>query len=117
MDKKVAKIIRDQTKKERKTKKRRATNLHNAVDKIVQRLIEKQYRVDFNRAWSTIVIIKAGNRFHQNFQASFRAHPLRYKSINLGISIVTQSESKAKAKARMFTKGHVPTRLLQHSID
>jgi hypothetical protein len=118
MDKEVAKIIKEQTKKEREeTKKRHATNSHNVVDRIAQRLIEKQYKVDFNRTWSTIAIIKAGNRFHQNFQASFRAHPLRYKGINLGVSIVAQSESKAKAKARMFIKGHVLARLLQHSID
>lgn len=113
MDKEVAKIIREQTKKEREeTKKRHTINSHNVVDRIAQRLIEKQYRIYFNQTWSTITIIEAGNRFHQNFQASFRAHPLRYKGINLGISIVAQSKSKTKANARMLTKGHILARLL-----
>jgi hypothetical protein len=44
-------------------------------------------------------------------------HPLGYKGINLGISIVTQSEVKARAKARILVKGHVLARLPQLSID
>jgi hypothetical protein len=57
MDKEVTKVIREQTRKEREEiKKRCATNSHNAIDRAIQRLIEKRYRVDFNQAWSTIVI-------------------------------------------------------------
>ncbi len=49
MDKEVAKIIKEQTKKEREeTKKRCATNSHNVVDRAVQRPIKKQYKIDFN---------------------------------------------------------------------
>jgi hypothetical protein len=68
MVKEVAKIIKEQTKKEREeTKKRCATNSQSVIDRIAQRLIEKQYRANFNRTWSTIAIIEAGDRFHQNF--------------------------------------------------
>jgi hypothetical protein len=71
----------------------------NAIIRAVQSLIEKRYKLDFNQTWSTIAIREAGNRFHQNFRASFKAHPLRYKSNNLGVSIATQSETRAKAMA------------------
>jgi hypothetical protein len=50
MDKEATKVIREQRKKERKeTKKRHATNSHSVVDIVAQRLIEKLYRIDFNR--------------------------------------------------------------------
>jgi hypothetical protein len=37
--------------------------------------------------------------------------------VNLGISTPTQLEVRARAKTRMFAKGHVPTQLQQPSID
>jgi hypothetical protein len=52
-----------------------------------------------------------------NFQVGYRAHPLKYKGVILGISTPTQSKVRARAKARMLAKGHVPTRLQQPSID
>jgi hypothetical protein len=60
---------------------------------------------------------EAGDKFHQNFQAGYRAHPLRYKCVNLCISRPTQSKTKVRAKAKMLAKGHVPARLQQPSID
>jgi hypothetical protein len=38
-------------------------------------------------------------------------HPLGYGGINLGLVIVTQSEARARPKARMLAKGHVLARL------
>jgi hypothetical protein len=61
-----------------------------------------------------------GNRCNQNFQAGFKAHPLGYKGVNLGISTVAQSKVRIRAKARMLAKGHVLARLArlpQPSID
>jgi hypothetical protein len=49
MDKKIVEVIREQRIKEREeTKKRRAINSHNVIDKIVQRLVQKQYKAYFN---------------------------------------------------------------------
>jgi len=64
-----------------------------------------------------VAIKEAGDKCHQNFQAGYRAHPLRYKGVILGISTPTQSKVKARAKARMLAKGHVLARLQQPSID
>jgi hypothetical protein len=97
--------------------KRCATNSDNGVVRVGQMPIEKWYRIDFNRTWSIIAIRKTNNRFHQNFQVGFKAHPLRYKGINLDISIVVESEVRTNARARMLAKVHIPARLLQHSID
>jgi hypothetical protein len=74
-------VIREQRKKERDS--------HRVVNKVAQRLVEKRYRANFNLAWSTLAIKEASNKFHQNFQTSFRAHPLGYKGVNLGISTST----------------------------
>jgi hypothetical protein len=83
-------VIREQRKKEREeTKKRCATDSHSVVDKVVQRLVEKRYGANFNLACSTLAIKEVSNKFHQNFQTSFRAHPLGYKGVNLGISTST----------------------------
>jgi hypothetical protein len=58
-----------------------------------------------------MVIQKTCDLFHQNFQASLRVHPLGYKSVKLGISTTPQIEVRARARAKMLVKGHVPTRL------
>jgi hypothetical protein len=80
-------VIREQRKKEREeTKKRCAADSHSVVNKVAQRLVEKRYRANFKLTWSTLAIKEASNKFHQNFQTSFRAHPLGYKGVNLGIS-------------------------------
>ncbi len=51
------------------------------------------------------------DKFHQNFQASYKAHPLGYKGVNSGISTLAQLKTRvrAKARARMLTKSHVST--------
>jgi hypothetical protein len=56
-----------------------------------------------------MAIKEVGDKFHQNFQTSYRAHALRYKGVNLGSPTHVQSKVKARAKARMLAKGHVPT--------
>jgi hypothetical protein len=64
-----------------------------------------------------MAIEEVGEKFHQNFQAGYRAHPLRYKCVNLCISTPTQSKTRVRAKARMLAKGHVPAWLQQPSIE
>ncbi len=59
------------------------------------------------------------HKFHHNFQVGYKAHPLRYMGVNLGILTPTQLEVKARARARanMFAKGHVLTGLQQPSTN
>jgi hypothetical protein len=68
-----------------------------------------------------MAIRQARDKFHQNFQASYRAHPLGYMGVNLGISTHAQSKARvrarARARARMIAKGYVPTQLQQPSIN
>jgi len=54
-----------------------------------------------------VTIKEVREKIHHNFQAGYRAHPLRYKGVNLSISTHVQSEVRARAKARMLAKGHV----------
>ncbi len=117
MDKEAAKIIRKQRKKEReKTKWKRATHSHTAKNRVVERLVQKRYKANFNWTWFTVAIKEVEDKFHQNFQAGFKAHSFRYKGVNLGISTHVQSEVKARAKTRMLAKGHVLAWLQQPSI-
>lgn len=86
------------------------------------RFIECYRQNDSKANWETIYnifqlsLINNGiketcDRYHQNFQASLRAHPLGYKSVKLGISTTPQLEVRTRARAKMLVKGHVPTRL------
>jgi len=51
MDKKSIEVIRKQRREENEeTKKMCVPDLHNATDKIAQRLVEKQYNANFNQA-------------------------------------------------------------------
>ncbi len=65
MDKKIVETIREQKRKEReKTKKKHVTISQNVADEVVQRLVEKWHRANFNKAWSTFAIKEACDRFH-----------------------------------------------------
>jgi hypothetical protein len=49
MDKEATKVIRKQRRKEsEETKKRHTIYSQSAIDIIVQKLVEKQHRIDFN---------------------------------------------------------------------
>ncbi len=88
MDEEVAWIIRKQRRKERQETKWRCV-AYTATNRAIERLIEKPYKTNFNWAWFTVAIKEVGDKCHQNFQASYRAHPLRYKGVILGISTPT----------------------------
>jgi hypothetical protein len=65
MDKKKIQIIWEQRKNEREEKKlKNVTNSQNVADKVVQRLVEKWHRVDFNQASSTLAIKEACKKNH-----------------------------------------------------
>jgi hypothetical protein len=63
------------------TKQRCVTNSHIATNRVVERLIEKQYKTNFNQVWSIVAIKEVREKFHKNFQASYRAHPLGYRGV------------------------------------
>jgi hypothetical protein len=58
-----------------------------------------------------MAIKQAREKFHQNFQVGYKAHPLGYKGVNSVISTLAQLKARvrAKARARMLTKSHVST--------
>jgi hypothetical protein len=64
-----------------------------------------------------MVIRETWDRFHQNFQVNYKAHPLGYMGVNLGISTPTQSKVRVRTRAKMLVKGHVPTWLQQPSTN
>ncbi len=51
-----------------------------------------------------MAIKQAKDKFHKNFQDGYRAHPLGYMGVNLGISTLAQSEARVRARARMLVK-------------
>jgi hypothetical protein len=66
-----------------------------------------------------MAIREAKDKFHQNFQVGYKAHPLGYMGANLGISTTTQSKARARARARarMLAKNHVPAWVQQPSTN
>jgi hypothetical protein len=64
-----------------------------------------------------VAIKEVEDKFHKNFQAGYKAHPLRYKGVNLGISTHVQSKVRTRTKVRMLANGHVPRWLQQPSND
>jgi hypothetical protein len=49
--------------------------------------IAKANRVD---VWSTTMVSQTKDWFHRQIQVGYHAHPLGYKSVNLGFEIETQ---------------------------
>jgi hypothetical protein len=54
---------------------------------------------------------KVGDCFHQEFQASMRANPCKYRGVNLGCTTWIQQHARLQAQARQQAKGHIITRL------
>jgi hypothetical protein len=64
MDKEVAKIIRKQSRKEtEETKWKHAAYSHTTATRTIERLVEKQYKADFNWTWFTMAIKEVGDKF------------------------------------------------------
>lgn len=64
-----------------------------------------------------MAIREAEDKFHQNFQVGYKAHPLGYMGVNLSISTTTQSKARARARARMLAKNLVPAWLQQPTTN
>jgi hypothetical protein len=58
--------------------------------KTYQKTVDKITKAKFATTWSTIMISRGGDWFHQQIQASYHARPLGYKGVNLGFGIETQ---------------------------
>jgi hypothetical protein len=85
MDKEATKIIKEQRRKEKEEmKQRRVANSHTVINRTIEKLVEKRYKIDFNRTWFIVAIKQVRDIFHQIFQFGYRAHPLGYMGVNLG---------------------------------
>jgi len=56
--------------------------------------LRKMIKTKFNEAWSTISIRVVGERFHNNFIASYQVHLLGYMGFGLGIPSTQQKNGK-----------------------
>jgi hypothetical protein len=65
MDKKGVEVIKEQRRKENEeTKKMCTTYSQSAIDRTIQRLVEKRHRANFNQVWLTFVIKGTCDIFH-----------------------------------------------------
>jgi hypothetical protein len=56
------------------------------VERTIQRLMEKQVRIYFYNTWFVVVVKKVNDKFHNKIVASFKAHLLEFKDVNLGFT-------------------------------
>jgi len=56
------------------------------VERTTQRLMEKHVRIYFNNTWSIVAIKEMNDKFHKKIVASFKAHRLEFKGVNLGFT-------------------------------
>jgi hypothetical protein len=59
---------------------------------------------NFFKGWFLVAIREVRDKFHCNFQASFKAHPFEYKGVNLGFTTTNQIEAKDRAINRACAK-------------
>jgi hypothetical protein len=86
--------LREQKAKEREEKwfiKAKGKHL-TKVEWTTQRRIEKDDKTKFNEAQFTISIKVVGERFHNNFRASYWVHLLSYMGFGLGIPSTWQKK-------------------------
>jgi hypothetical protein len=57
------------------------------VERTIQRFMEKHVRIYFNNTLSIVAIKEVNDKFHNKIVASFKAHLLEFKSVNLGFTI------------------------------
>jgi hypothetical protein len=48
--------------------------------------MEKHVRIYFNNTWSIVAIKEMNDKFHKKIVASFKAHRLEFKGVNLGFT-------------------------------
>ncbi len=77
MDKEVTKHIKE-SKRKKKTSKKTLI-----VFTIIFKIFIKQQQANFFTTWSSSTIKEVGDKFHYNFKASLRVHPLKYRGVNL----------------------------------
>jgi hypothetical protein len=72
VDKEIVYKIRELKSKEKNEKRSwRVQGAFTQVQEVIQRRIEKEYRVKFNDTWSIVSVRAIGERFHNNFRVRF----------------------------------------------
>ncbi len=78
-----------------------------------QSVATRNARANFEYNWSTTTIKETGQHLHEDLQASWDAQgPKIIQITRFSRFTLTQWEARLQAKARLFARGHVKTRLL-----
>jgi hypothetical protein len=86
LDKEVIEEIKQQKWKGREDKRaQQVANSFTITKRIAQIFVNKWYKTYFIITWSIIAIKEVGDRFHNNFVESLKAHLLFYKGINIRV--------------------------------
>ncbi len=103
MDEENAYKLREPKVKEREEKRSKKTKGRHftRVEWIVQRKIEKEDIVKFNKTWFIIFIRVASERFHNNFKVGYWVHPLGYMGFGSRITFAQHKNVKQQWKEKM----------------
>jgi hypothetical protein len=82
-----------------KKKAKQIVDSHIVVERIIQRLVLKHVRTNFNNASNAVVIKEIRNIFHINFVICFKTHLLRFRGVNLGFLLKVQKSTRARVMA------------------
>jgi hypothetical protein len=114
---KVGNKIKEHKAKEREEKRsRHVEDTPTLMERVTQKNVEIEDKDRFNNAWFIAVARIASEKFHNNFKAGFRAHPLGYKGFGLGVTSQQQITTRKQRRRKMQLVRHVPTKL-QPSIQ
>jgi hypothetical protein len=112
LEKEVVDKIREQKAKKREEKKSRwVEHTFTPMEKVTQKNVEKENKVQFNNAWFVTVVRATSERFHNNFKARFRAHLLGHKGFGLGVTSQQQITMRKQRRRKMQLVGHVLVKL------
>jgi hypothetical protein len=81
------------------------------LGRVAWRNVEKEDRTRFNNAWFVATIRVASEQFHNNFKARFKAHPLGYRGIGLGVTSQQQRIAREQRRRKMQLARHVLAKL------
>jgi hypothetical protein len=87
------------------------------MERVAQKNVEKKDRTRFNNAWFATTIKVDDERFHNNFKARLRAHPLGYKGFGLGVTSQQQITTRKQRKRKNETCWTSPNQVITfHSV-
>jgi len=112
LEKKIVNKIKEHKTKEKEEKKsREVEHTPTPMERVAQKNVENEDKDWFNNAWFVIVVRVVGEKFHNNFKAKFRAHPLGYKGFGLGVTFQQQITIRKQRRRKLQLIEHVPTKL------